>query len=101
MKKSVVVNLISETYDKDSYGVTRRGFTSRKVFAKLSSVSSQEWFDGGRNGLNPQYRFTMFSHDYKNEKILEYDGVQYTIYRTYLNTIDEIDLYTELKKGNE
>ena len=63
--------------------------------------NSQEWFDGGRNGLNPQYRFTMFQFDYTGEKIIEYNGKQYTIYRTYNRSVDEIELYAELRKGNE
>jgi putative hydrolase of the HAD superfamily len=55
----------------------------------------------GRNGLNPQYRFTMFQFDYLGEKIIEYNGVQYTVYRTFNKSVDEIELYTELKKGND
>lgn len=101
MNKSVVFYLVGETYTKNEYGVMEKTKESRKVYGKLSSVNSQEWFEGGRNGLNPQYRFTMFSHDYQNESILEYDDVKYTIYRTYLKSVDEIELYTEVKKGNE
>ena len=43
----------------------------------------------------------MFQFDYLGEKIIEYNGVQYTIYRTYNRSVDEIELYTELKKGND
>ena len=75
--------------------------TKHKVYVDVTSVTSQEWFEGGRNGLNPQYRFTMFSFDYNNEKIIEYNGKQYTIYRTYFRSVDEIELYVELRKGNE
>ncbi len=43
----------------------------------------------------------MFNFDYLGEKIIEYNGVQYTIYRTYNRSVDEIELYVELRKGNE
>ncbi len=101
MNKSAVAYLITETYTQDDYGVQRKETTKSKVFVRVSSVSGQEWFEGGRNGLNPQYRFTMFSHDYNDEEIIEYEGKNYTIYRTFNKSIDEIELYTELRKGNE
>lgn len=100
MKKSDVANLITDSWSMNSYGVYEKTTTKRKVFVRVSSIGSQEWFEGSRNGLNPQYRFTMFSHDYKGEKVIEYGGTNYTIYRTYNKTVDEIELYTELKKGN-
>lgn len=101
MNKSVVIELITETATTNDFGVIETQQTSNSVYAKVSSVGSNEWFEGGRNGLNPQFRFTMFSHDYNNESILKYNNVKYTIYRTYYKSIDEIELYTELKKGNE
>lgn len=101
MNKSVTAKLVKESYTQNAYGVLEKTTTKRKVFCKISSVSSQEWFEGGRNGLNPQYRFTMFASDYEDEKILEYNGVQYTIYRVYNTSLDGIELYTELRKGNE
>lgn len=99
--RSTAINLISETYTQNSYGVYESTMEKRKVFAKVDSVTGREWFEGGRNGLNPQLRFTMFQFDYLGEKIIEYNNVQYTIYRTFIKGNDEIELYTELRKGNE
>ena len=72
--------------------------TAESFQASTPSIFSS---GAGRNGLNPQFRFTMFSHDYNGEKIIKYNDRQYTIYRTYFRKVDEIELYTELKKGNE
>lgn len=99
--RSSIANLVSYTYEKDEYGVLRRNSTSRQVYVDVVSVSASEFFDGGRNGLKPALRFTMFRYDYQNEDVIEYEGVQYSIYRTYFRNYDQIDLYTELKKGNE
>lgn len=101
MFKSDVAYLLTDTYTQNEYGVMEKETTKSKVFVKVSSVTSQEWFEGGRNGLNPQYRFEMFAHDYNDEEVIEYNNKQYTIYRTFNKTVDLIELYTELKKGNE
>lgn len=101
MNRSSVANLVVESYSQNDYGVMERTTTRHKVFVNVTSVTGQEWFEGGRNGLNPQYRFTLFSHDYHGEQIIEYEGVQYTVYRTYLRNVDEIELYVEKRKGNE
>lgn len=101
MNRSSVANLVVESYSQNDYGVMERTTTRHKVFVNVTSVTGQEWFEGGRNGLNPQYRFTLFSHDYHGEQIIEYEGVHYTVYRTYLRSVDEIELYVEKRKGNE
>ena len=101
MNKSAVAYLVSESFTQNDYGVMERTLTKRKVYVDVSSVTSNEWFEGGRNGLNPQYRFKMFQFDYLGEKIIEYKDVQYTIYRTYNRSVDEVELYVELKKGND
>ena len=98
--RSTPIYLINESYTLNTYGVYETTMEKRKVYAKIDSVSGREWFEGGRNGLNPQLRFTMFQFDYLGEKIIEYNNVQYTIYRTFSNG-DQVELYTELRKGNE
>jgi len=101
MNRSSIAYLVVDSYTQNEFGVMEKSTTRYKVFANVTSVTGQEWFEGGRNGLNPQFRFTLFSHDYHGEKVIEYQGVQYTIYRTYLRNVDEIELYTEKRKGNE
>lgn len=101
MNRSRTAYLVTETFTQNDCGVMEVQTQKRKVFVNVTSVTSQEWFDGGRMGLNPDLRFTMFAYDYENEKIIEYNGTQYTIYRTYLRNGDEIELYTQKRKGNE
>lgn len=101
MDRSVVIYLIDNQPYQDNLGIWQDNETERKVFAEVTSVSQSEWFEGGRNGLNPQLRFRVFRYDYQGEKVLKYDGVYYTIYRTYVGRDELIDLYTEFKKGNE
>lgn len=101
MDRSTPIYLVSETWVKDTYGVLQPTETKRLVYANVQSVTRNEWFEGGRNGLNPEYRMVMFGPDYEGEEIVEYNGLQYAIYRTYQARTDEIELYVERKKGAE
>lgn len=78
-----IITLISKTSQKDDYGRTVPTETTRDVFAQIDSVSRAEFFAAGQNGLNPEYRFTVFSGEYNGEREADYNGVRYSIYRTY------------------
>lgn len=99
MDRSRVLALIEEAYKPDTLGQLIPTETRRDVYCNLASVSASEWFDGGRVGLNPEYRATMFVYDYNGERIAELDGVRYGIYRTYLAQNEFIELYLERKAG--
>lgn len=99
MDRSRVLTLIEEAYKPDTLGQLIPTETRRDVYCNLASVSASEWFDGGRVGLNPEYRATMFVYDYNGERIAELDGVRYGIYRTYLAQNEFIELYLERKAG--
>lgn len=99
MDRSVVITLVKETWAADAYGIRRPTRISQEVFAQVDSVTRSEFFEGGRNGLNPELVFTMLDSDYDGEKIVVYDDVTYSIYRTYLTRTDTIELYAERKAG--
>ena len=99
MDRSDVIKLVTETKTKDSYGIYSTALTYREVFCNVSSVTMSEFFEGGRSGLNPEYRMTLFFGDYDGEEILEYKGKTYSIYRTYLKNTDTLELYCERKGG--
>ena len=75
--------LLKAVYEKDQYGVEREALTGREVFCKAKSVTRSEFFNAGRNGLNPQLVLTVFAADYEGERLAEYGGQTYAIYRTY------------------
>ena len=101
MDRSTPIYLVKQTFTHNEYGVQIASETKRKVYANVTSVTSAEFFDGGRNGLSPEYRMRVFFYDYQDEDILEYNGKRYTIYRTYLGANDILELYVERKTGNE
>lgn len=101
MDKSDVIYLISKSLSQDGYGVQQVTETKRRVFCKVDSVTANEFFEGGRNGIQAQYRMTMNRFDYNNELVIEYNNQRYGVYRTYIQKNDNIELYVEYKKGVE
>lgn len=99
MDRSETMKLIAETKTQDDYGVWRTEETERTVFCNVQSVTQSEFFEGGRNGLNPEYRFVVFFKDYEGERIVEFKGKRYAVYRTYHARTDELELYTERQGG--
>ena len=99
MDRSEVLTLIAETKTQDEFGVWRVSESSRDVFCNVTSVTGAEFFDGGRNGLNPEYRFILFFGDYAGERIVEFKGKRYAVYRTYHARTDVLELYCERKGG--
>lgn len=101
MDRSTPVYLVSTIYTQNANGVMIPNDSERMVYADVESVSGSEWFEGGRNGINPEFRLKMFAFDYAGETVLKLNGIYYTIYRTYLERSDIIELYVERRKGNE
>lgn len=99
MDRSNVIKLISSTKSQDDYGVWRETLSERIVYCDVQSVTRSEFFDGGRNGLNPEYKITMFFGDYEGETLVEYEGNTYAVYRTYKQRNDTLELYVERKGG--
>lgn len=101
MIKPAEIYLVSETYVPDDYGVLVQTSEERRIFARVTSVTGAEWFEGGRNGLNPEFRMLIFAPEYNGEEVLKYNGKYYTIYRTYETSNGVLELYVEKRKGNE
>lgn len=99
MDRSDVIKLISETRTQDDYGRWIATKTGKQVMCQVDSITRAEFFEGGRNGLNPEFKFTMFFGDYNGESVVEYQGKTYAVYRTYLRRTDIIELYVERKGG--
>lgn len=100
MDRSEVITLLSTTKTQNDFGVWEETVTSKDVFCQVDSVTRQEFFEGGRNGLNPEFRMTMFFGDYDGERELIYKGKPFSVYRTFHGRTDTIELYVERKGGS-
>lgn len=100
MDRSEVLTLVKISTGKDEYGMTDYTETTRNVFVNVRSISSQEFYEAGQSGIQPQYEFIMFAPDYDGELTVEYRGRRYHVYRTYIRNTDELELYCEERAGN-
>ena len=101
MDRSDVIKLISRTYTQDGILQYVPEETEKQVFCNVRSISRAEWFDAGRSGTKPEYVFTVFAPDYNEEKIVEYNGRRYGVFRTYRGRNETLELHVEAKGGIE
>lgn len=93
-----VIQLIKQTATVDNYGIEQMTETERTVFCKVDSISQAEFYQAANTEFNPEFRFTVFFGDYEGESILAFNGLRYSVYRTY-RTGDDLELYAERKVG--
>ena len=96
MKGSIV--LIAENVTVNALRIEEVAETRREVLAEIESISQSEYFAAQDSDLNPEYRFRVFFADYSGEKIVEFEGERFAVYRTFRN-FDRVELYTERKVG--
>lgn len=95
------IYFLSEKEEQDAAGVFHSVTARRGSFCKISSVSRSEFYNAGRSGLNPDYEATVFAMDYQGEKLAEFNGMTYSIYRTYrVPGTDYMELYMERRGGS-
>lgn len=94
-----VITLIAQTYTKNDYGVQIAGETEREIYCNVQSISQREFYAAGENGFKPELRFDVFAYDYNGEDLIEYNGNRYSVYRTYQQSNNVLELYTERKIG--
>lgn len=99
MDRSDVLTLVAHTKTQDDFGRWVFKDTTRDVFVQVDSITQAEFFDAGRNGHNPEFRFRMFSGDYDGESVCIFHGDPFAVYRTYKRRNDIIELYVERKGG--
>ena len=99
MDRSEVCFLVTRTHARDANGIMQPTETETQVFCAVQSVSASEWFEGGRSGLNPVYRLTLFKGDYSGQEIVKLNNVRYSVYRTYEAKDNNIELYVQKEGG--
>ena len=76
---------------------------SRKVLADKASITEQEFFHADADraiGIKPKLCMRLRSFEYRGEKLCEYSGVVYSVYRTY-DKDGITELYLTPKAGEQ
>lgn len=96
---ATVITLIKQTYKTDSIGQQVPDKLVRtEVFATEASVNRSEWFAAQNAGMSCEYVFQTPSVNYSGEKLAEFEGRRYQIYRAY-NRGDITELYLGQRGG--
>lgn len=76
--------------------------TEKEIIAEILSISQNEFFLAGRNGLNPQLKVVIYNFEYEGQEIVEVRGKRYSVYRTFeIVDTDRLELYLETKGGTK
>ena len=94
-----VCELIKTENVRDENGIIVQNEIRKDCVCRISSVSMTEFYEGGRNGLKPEYRVDIFRGDYEGEKEVELEGRRLFVYRVYESDLDTMELYLESRGG--
>ena len=99
MNRAHKITLIGKTYTEDAIGQLIPTEAENKVFAYIRDVSRSE-SERPIEGLVPSKVFDVHITEYNHEEDVEYKGVRYRIYRTYLNDESRVELYGARRVGS-
>ena len=68
------------------------------VFCTVSSLYMRDTYAAFQAGIKPAWKISIFYGDYDGELSVEYDGIEYSVYRTYVEG-DNIELYLRKDAG--
>ena len=88
------------TYDE--YGNEVQSITETDVFVMPRGVYNAEFYNAAQAGLHPSITFVLTNKaDYNGEKVIEWEGQEYTVIRTDWNAQrDGISLICEERVNN-
>lgn len=100
MQSIVDVTLIASG-KQDALHQTIADGPKRTVYGKITSVTGSEFTNAGILGIRADLRVLIYGPDYQNELTAVIGGVPYSVYRTYRNPSNRVELYLTRRAGDE
>lgn len=94
-----VCSLISVTTDKDEIGNMITKEKEYMVYCSKLDITRAEISAAGSLGLKPEMMLIIDADAYGNEKLLEYQGKKYAIYKTFQRVDGFMEVYCETRSG--
>jgi len=95
-----VIKLISRSPSgRDRRGQIIYTETAATTLCEVVPLSRDEFFNGAQVGINAEIEFKINPAEYGGQKVVEYQGRRYSVYRSYEASPDELELYTEYVTG--
>lgn len=96
----IIVTLLVVEYEVDSLKKQKKNIVSRReVFGTKKSVGANEFFKAGQLGIRSQYQVLVHTCEYDGETLVEINGKNHSVYRTYERTDGFTELYLEERSG--
>lgn len=96
------LTLISMTIKTDEYGNVVDAEEKRTdVLCAPLSVSRTEFYSAAQAGLNPTNVFEINGFEYNGESLVEFEGVKYSVIRSYQTDYETVQLTCERKPKDE
>lgn len=77
------INLITLTSTTNAVGNSITSQTKKEIFADKKSIRQSEFYQAQQTGLRPELMFNVYTEEYSNQELLEYNNIEYTIIRAY------------------
>lgn len=94
-----IITLISRIPSVNEYGAPVYERVGHDVFCTVSSVGKNEFYSAAQAGLDVQFVFRTHPANYEGEDTLAYEGLEYGIVRTYMASLDVLEIYAGQKVG--
>ena len=101
-----IIKLINLSYTEDEIGNQIATEKERTVYAKIESISQNEFYNAATSDMKPEIKFVLADYlEYENEPIVKHKQFKreeetYTVLRTYRKN-DTLELICERKIGDE
>lgn len=93
------IKLISLAETQDDIGQIVTSESEASLIAEVRSVSRSEFMEGRQDGLTPSFVFYVSRFAYGGQRVIEYGGERYSVYRTFEADDNIVELYTEREVG--
>ncbi len=82
MQYSEIIYLITESIGEDDIGNNTSSLTSsKKIYAKVQSVRTNEYYNAAEVGLTPSVEFVIKKLNYNGEDEIEWNNKRYSVIR--------------------
>ena len=86
------LTLIKQTFVNDSIGNQVPSEVKTDILCGKKSVTRSEFYSAAVKDLKPELVFVVHGYEYSDEKEIEFEGVRYTVLRTYGEGFEELEL---------
>ena len=91
--------LIAESETRGEHGEAIVTRSEWEVYCRRRNINQSEFFKAHQEGLRSDICLLLNFEDYSGEKIVEYDGKEYAVYRVYERGDGFAELYMSERAG--